>query len=132
METKKRRTLIRISLILLIILFSMFLYRIGKTHTLLLDNKAVTMEGVSFAALESVVVKAGRYDPVEIYPRERGMLTTKGPRQRITVEVYNKAGELSSSRIFRITTKEEMILISLPALVADHPQAISPFTPPGQ
>ncbi len=59
--TKRQRTLlIRVGAIVLIFLFAVFLFHIGRQHTVLIDNNTVTRDGVELPALKLVEVQVGK------------------------------------------------------------------------
>ena len=129
MKTKQRRTIVRIALILFIAAFSAFLFVAGKEHTLLLDNKAVSLNGTDYAPFDRIVIDAGRGKTIELYPRDRDKLTTMGLGERLVFETYDKRGQLIARVKLRVPTDGDMILVNLPAFLAGDPEAVAPFHP---
>ena len=125
--TKNQRTfLIRVAAILIIILFGVFLFFIGRQHTVLLDNNTVTRDGVELPALKLVEVKVGKKGPsLEMTPRIRDKTDVVGQKHKVKViytdDMWNEhVYELS----FKIPLMQNMVLISLPALL-DNPDDVS-------
>ena len=125
--TKNQRTfLIRVAAILIIILFGVFLFFIGRQHTVLLDNNTVTRDGVELPALKLVEVKVGKKGPsLEMTPRIRDKTDVVGQKHKVKViytdDMWNEhVYELA----FKIPLMQNMVLISLPALL-DNPDDVS-------
>ena len=125
--TKNQRTfLIRVAAILIIILFGVFLFFIGRQHTVLLDNNTVTRDGVELPALKLVEVKVGKKGPsLEMTPRIRDKTDVVGQKHKVKViytdDMWNEhVYELA----FKIPLMQNMVLISLPALL-ENPDDVS-------
>lgn len=129
MKTKQRRAIVRIALVLVIIAFSAFLFVAGKEHTVLLDNKAVSLNGTDYAPFDRIVIDAGRGKTIELYPRDRDKLTTMGRSVRLSFATYDKRGQLIARVKLRVPTEGDMILVNLPAFLAGDPDAVAPFRP---
>lgn len=125
--TKNQRTfLIRVAAILIIILFGVFLFFIGRQHTVLLDNNTITRDGIELPALKLVEVKVGKKGPsLEMTPRIRDKTDVVGQKHKVKViytdDMWNEhVYELA----FKIPVMQNMVLISLPALL-DNPDDVS-------
>lgn len=125
--TKNQRTfLIRVAAILIIILFGVFLFFIGRQHTVLLDNNTITRDGIELPALKLVEVKVGKKGPsLEMTPRIRDKTDVVGQKHKVKViytdDMWNEhVYELA----FKIPLMQNMVLISLPALL-DNPDDVS-------
>ncbi|HAF86487.1 MAG TPA: hypothetical protein DCG32_09055 [Sphaerochaeta sp.] len=125
--TFDRTFLIRAVAIVVILLFAMMLFFIGKQHTVLLDNKTITVNGEEITALKMVEVQVNKLPSLEFYPRDRDKVDVVRQTHTITVS-YTDAGwnEISITRKFKLPLMEEMSIISIPALVAnpDAPQDV--------
>lgn len=125
--TFDRTFLMRLVAIVIVLLFSVMLFFIGKQHTVLLDNKTVTVNGVEIQALKLVEVQVNKLDSLEFYPRDRDKADVTRQKHSITVSYTDASGkDVSFTRTFRLPLMEEMVLISIPTLVAnpDAPQEV--------
>ncbi len=120
---KKGRTLlIRAGAILAILILSAILFLVGKSHTVLVDNKAVTVEGREVAALKLVEVSVGKQDAFELTPRDRDKFDVTGQKHTVTVTYTDDAWEEHTiTRTFTVPLMQDMVMILVPALVA-HPE----------
>ncbi len=125
--TFNRVFLMRLIAIVVVLLFGMMLFFIGKQHTVLLDNKTITVNGEEIPALKMVEVQVNKLEPLEFYPRDRDKVDVTRQNHTITVS-YTDAGwnEVIITRKFKLPLMEEMSIISIPALVAnpDAPQGV--------
>jgi len=128
----KRKLLVRSAGLIIVVLIAVLLYTNGKGYTLLLDNKDMEIDGISYQALEMVTVRIDHHEPVELYPRDRDMVLVPGKGHKATVTIYDKQyNEIAAKKLsFHIKEKGEMFLLSFPALAQDAEGWIIPFTPP--
>ncbi len=125
--TFNRTFLMRLIAIVVVLLFGVMLFFIGKQHTVLLDNKTVTVDGQELAALKMVEVQVNKLDELELYPRDRDKVDVTRQKHSITVSYTDDSWEdISITRTFRLPLMEEMVIISIPTLVAnpDAPQSV--------
>jgi len=115
-----RTFLIRTAAIALILVFSVFLFFIGKQHTVLVDNKTVTVNGVEVKALQLVEVQVNSLDSLELAARDRDKFDVTGQKHKVTV-IYTDANweEHTIVRTFKVPLMQDMVMILLPALVAN-------------
>lgn len=126
-----KRTIYRSIALALIIILAGVLFWIGKGHTLLLDNKDLTINGKTYPALSSVKVTVNQQESVQVRAGTRKMPKNMvaGPWHRITVDV------LENDQVVRTIEKKfslplaDMFVLNIPALVADDPNWIQIFTP---
>lgn len=111
---------IRTAAIALILVFSVFLFFIGKQHTVLVDNKTVTVNGVEVKALQLVEVQLNKLDSLELAARDRDKFDVTGQKHKVTV-IYTDANweEHTIVRTFKVPLMQDMVMILLPALVAN-------------
>ncbi|NLK05677.1 MAG: hypothetical protein GX315_04875, partial [Spirochaetales bacterium] len=69
---------IRTAAIALILVFSVFLFFIGKQHTVLVDNKTVAVNGVEVKALQLVEVEVNTLGSMELAARDRDKFDVTG------------------------------------------------------
>ena len=117
-----RTLLIRLSAILVILILSVVLFFIGKSHTVLVDNKTVTVEGREIAPLKLVEVSVSKQGALELTPRDRDKFEVTGQKHRVTVTYTDDAwNERTITRSFTVPLMQDMVMVLVPALVA-HPE----------
>ncbi|MDT4760965.1 DUF6672 family protein [Sphaerochaeta sp. PS] len=118
---------VRLVAIVLVILFGVMLFFIGKQHTILLDNKAITVAGKEIPALKLVEVQIDKFPSMEFVPRDRDKVDVTMQKHSVTI-TYTDASweEISITRKFQVPLMDEMVIISIPTLVAnpDAPQSL--------
>ena len=109
--------------IVVILIFAVFLFFIGKQHTVLLDNKTVTIEGQEIRALQLVEIQINKLEPMELAARDRDKEEVTGQKHTVMI-VYTDANweEYTIEREFKVPLMQEMVLLSIPTLVA-NPEA---------
>jgi 16S rRNA G966 N2-methylase RsmD len=109
--------------IFIILVFAVFLFFIGKQHTILLDNKTVTVGGKEINALQLVEVQINNLEPMELAARDRDKEEVTGQKHSVTI-IYTDPNweEHTIERTFKVPLMQEMVLLSIPTLVA-NPEA---------
>lgn len=124
-----KRSLIQRSLaILALILVSVYLYMAGKSHTLILDTRMATVNGVEYKAPDSMDVKVNGAAPETMGRAERIMVTVQGARHSISMEPLSGTPE-PVTRTIRVPVSMDMVIVSLPAMLKNAPESawIRPF-----
>lgn len=127
-----RRSLLKRSGVLVALaLLSMFLFYIGKGHTLLIDTNAVTIDGKEFRSAETIEVSIDGKEPESMGRAERVQVLVGGPSHTITIEVVS-GDERKVEKKLTLPTFMETAVISVPAILGDaSPEHwIKPFVPP--
>jgi hypothetical protein len=122
-----RRFLIRTSALVVVLLFGVLMFFIGKQHTILLDNKTVTVEGQELRALQLVTVQVDNLEELELASRDRDKAVVTNQSHRISITYTDSDwNDISFTRKFKIPLGEDMSIISIPTLVAnpDAPQSL--------
>lgn len=119
----KRTFWFRLAAIGLVLIFAVFLFFIGKQHTVLLDNKTVTVNGAEIRALQLVEIKIDKLDSMELAARDRDKEEVTGQKHKVTI-IYTDSNweEHTLQRTFKVPVMQDMILLSIPTLVA-NPEA---------
>lgn len=122
----KKRIIIRSCAIIAIILLAFLMYFIGREHTVLVDNKTVTLDnGTEIKALQVVEVQVDKQESMELAARDRDKYTVTSQSHKITVSYTDSDwNEKSFTVKFKVPSKLDMVIISIPTLVAD-PEADS-------
>lgn len=120
-----RRNAIRLVLLVVVVLLSVFLYRLGKGFDLLVDNKTVTIGEEKYSALSLVRVSINDSEPLELMKRDRDVISVVGYTHTIRVEILDMDEDVVKTveKEFRLTRKSGDLL-SIPALVAEEPNWI--------
>ena len=126
-SVSKRRRVIRLLLISALIMMGFLLYYYGKEHEILFDNKAVEINGQSYAAAEfaRITVNGDENKAMELYSNERDLVRVTGPKHTVKVEIIDENTEKvikSEERIFDFG-KTSSLMISVPA-VAEKAQDV--------
>jgi hypothetical protein len=114
-----RRLLVRAGLVVVYGLLVGFTFVLGKGHTLLIDNKDAA-EG-SVPAIDGILVSIDGRDALELYKADRDLVLLKGQRHRVVVESISGGDKIEKS--FRLPMDADMLLLSVPKLVA----GVEPF-----
>ena len=114
-----------------LLLLSVFLFYIGKGHTLLIDTNALKIGDKEYRSAETVSVSING-QPAEMMGRaERIMVSVGGPSHTIAIEVIS-GPEKKVEKAFSIPTFLDTAVVSVPAILGDAPPEhwVSRFTPP--
>ena len=109
--TFNRTTWIRLAAIVLILAFSVFLFFIGRQHTVLVDNKTITVNGTEVKALQLVEVQINKLDALELAARDRDKFEVTGQTHEVKV-VYTDSNweEHVITRKFKIPLMQDMVM----------------------
>jgi len=121
-QVRTRRLVVRGVLCVVYVFLIGLAFTLGKGHTIILDNKDA--EDGSAKALESLSISVDGKDPIDLQAGERDMAKVRGQDHR--VEVVVKDGPKVENRI-TIPLREDLVLLSIPRLVAGLKPAVVPF-----
>ncbi len=116
----KKRLLMQIGLVLLIIIVSVFLYRIGKGFQIIVENKNNALDGITFEVQGPVRVIFDDKDKLELKENSADLALLIGyGEHKIKVEVLDAEGNVIKSieKTFKLSGKEGDLL-SIPALLS--------------
>lgn len=120
-----RRNLFQLGVVILLLLLAVLMFIVGKMHTVLLDNKTIEADGVTYAAFSIVEVEVNKKGFLELAARDRDMAEVMGQRHKISVIYTDKNFEEHKIvKKFKVPLGDDMVLISIPALVGGADQAI--------
>lgn len=112
----KRRLIIRIAFVLLLILLGIWMFFIGKQHTLLLDNMTVG----DYRALDLVYVSVDGGDELELTRRMRDQAIVTAQTHTVRITYTDSSwNEVTIEKKIHIPLNENMMLLSIPTLIAD-------------
>lgn len=121
MNPNMKRHCFQASAILLMILLGVWMYFLGRRHTILVDNK--TLEGQGIKAYDLVTVKVDDQEPVELTRRGRDQFVVMGQKHQLTMTWTDKNWN-EQTRTWKIVVPVgwDMALVSLPYL-GTHPES---------
>jgi hypothetical protein len=122
-QVRRRRLLIRIALLAVYAGLIVVMFVTGKAHTVLLDNK----DTAELEAPDGVLVSVNGGEELELYRGDRDKATVQGRSMRVRLEVLAD-GAITQKRL-RLPLGGDMLLLSLPALLAGSEPALVPFVP---
>ncbi len=121
---KSRRLVVRCALIVVWAAFIAFVFTFGKGHTLILDNK--DSDDGAVKAFESVTIAVDGQDPIDLQAGDRDMAKVRAQSHKVEVTV--KDGQKVAKTI-TVPLKEDVLLVSIPKLMAGAQDAVIPFVP---
>ncbi len=110
----------RSAVLLGLLTLSVYLFYIGKGHTLLIDTNALTINDKEFQSAETIEVSIDGKAPESMGRAERIMALVGGPRHTIVIEVIS-GGDKKVEKQFVIPTFMDSAVVSVPAILGDAP-----------
>jgi hypothetical protein len=120
---RRRRRAIRIGLLAVYAGLIVLLFVSGKAHVVLLDNK----DTETVEAPDGVLVSVNGGEELELYRGDRDKATVQGRSMHVRLEVFAD-GTVFEKRL-RLPLGKDMLLLSLPSLLAGSEPALVPFVP---
>ena len=120
--TFNRTFFIRLTAIVLVILLAVWMFFIGKQHTILLDNKTVG----DFKALSEVEVQVDKQEALFLMPRDRDQAIVTAQKHKVVIKYTDSSwNEVEIVKTVKLPLSDSMMLLSIPTLVAnpDAPQS---------
>jgi hypothetical protein len=125
-KVRLRRLLVRAGIVLLYVFLVGLVFVLGKGHTLLVDNKSAG----GAEAIDGIMVSIDGKEGMELYSGDRDIAKLKGQRHRVSVETVT--GEKKLEKTFLLPLDGDMLLLSVPRLLAGDEGFIEPFVPRDQ
>ncbi len=122
-KVRARRLGIRLALLVVYAVALVLCFYGGKGHAILVDNKDA--EGAP--ALEGIMVSVDGREALELYAGDRDRVNVKSQRHKVRVEDFN--GTILAERSFTVDVDHDMVLLSVPKLVAGLEPFIEKFKP---
>lgn len=119
----KRRSVIRVLLLVLLVALGFTMYNIGKEYTIVVDNDAVTIDGREYSAIPygALVIDGDEKKALEIWEDDRLLHKLTGANHKLVVKVLNEDDESVLSTVehsIKLDFNTKRWMISLPAIVA--------------
>lgn len=126
-----RRFIQRSCLLLCFVALSVYLFYIGKGHTLLIDTNAVTINGKELRSPNEIEVSIDGKTPESMGRAERILVLVGGPQHQITIEVISDSDKKVEKQ-FTVPTFMDSAIVSVPAILGDAPPEywVTTFTSP--
>lgn len=121
-----RRLLIRLALVVLYTSLVLWVFVLGKGHSLIIDNKDLA-DGSLTAAPEGNLVSVDGKEASELYPGDRIMEAVKGQTHTIAIEDISGGNRIERKITLPLT--KDTLLVSIPKLIAGINPAIEVFVP---
>ena len=122
-KVRRHRLLIRVALLAVYVGLATLAFVTGKGHTVLIDNKDTEQaEGI-----DGVLVAVNGGEQLELYRGDRDKVAVQGRSMRVRLEVFAD-GTIVEKRL-RLPLGQDMLLLSLPSLLAGSEPALVPFVP---
>jgi len=122
----------RTCVLLGIIALCVYLFYIGKGHTLLLDTNTLTIDDKELRSYSSAIISVnGKKLRSPMSRAERVRVTVSGQKHKIVIiEAANT--ENITEKHFTIPTFMDMVIVSIPAILGDAPSEywVTQFSPP--
>ena len=122
-RSKKAVMIIRIILPILYILLIALMFILGRTHTVLFENKKA--DDGSFTHLGSIEIGFDGKEPQELFKGERDKILLRGQKHKVVIRFADGRDDFVGE--FRIPLFQDTVLLSLPALVENLPSAVTSF-----
>ena len=122
-KLKIRRLAVRAGLLVVYVALMCVAFIFGKGHTVLLDNKD-SQDG-TVKAIESMTVSVNGGEPIEFMGGDRDMAKVRAQWHTIKVDINGQVVE----KKFTVPLGADMVLLSIPKLLAGVEPAVVPFVP---
>jgi hypothetical protein len=122
--TKTRRLAIRGGLLVIYVLLMVLMIMTGRRHTILIDNKDAA-DG-SYSAINGMEVAIDRQKSSEYYPGDRDKAMVQGQTHKIKVTIFDDNKTIEKE--FKVPLWSDVMIISVPKLIAGIEPWIEPFT----
>ena len=119
----------RVCVVFGLIALAVYLFYIGKGHTLFLDTNAVTIDDKELRSYASATVSVnGKELNSSMGRAERSRVVVSGPKHTIVI-VDDADTDNKVERTFTIPTFMDMVIVSIPAILGNAPTEywIAPF-----
>jgi len=123
-NTKARRLLIRGALLIVYVLIMVLMIYSGRRHTILIDNKDAA-DG-SYRAINGMEVSIDKQESSEYYPGDRDKALVQGQKHTIKINIFDDNSTIEKT--FTVPLWSDMMIISVPKMVAGIEPWIEPFT----
>ena len=112
-DSKKRRLIIRLALVVVWIGLGVVLFVLNRGHTLLIDNRNIA--DLELRAPDMITVTVDKVKPLELFRGDRDIVDVGGGTHRVLVEFSD--GTPSFERRFNLPLGPDMFILSIPKMI---------------
>ena len=120
---KSKSFVIKVSLLVIYIFLSILMFVTGRTHSVIVDNKA--SEDGTVKAVNGMTVSVNKDFEAEFFRGDRDKISVKG--QTLHVRVQSFDGKISYNGKVKLPIREDNLILSIPLLIAGDQNALMPF-----
>ena len=121
-RSKKAQRAVRISLAVLYLLIMMVMFLLGRSHTVLIDNKGDP--NGAYKAIDGCSISFNGEKPIEMFKGDRDKILLRGQTHQVKVSFFN--GQEDVTGTITIPLFEDAVMVSIPAFVTGK-NAVSHF-----
>lgn len=120
----KRKFLFRAGTIAILLIIAGAMFFVGRGHTVYFDNKALELNGQTYAVPYKVEVTVDGEQVAKLYDKERGKAICIGQNFTMTLGVTKEkgGGEETTTITLRLPRNMDGIILNLPGLLAGLPE----------
>jgi len=113
-----KRLIVRLTAIALILILCVILFHVGKQHSILLDNKTITVNEKELKSFNLLEVQIDKYEELEMYKNDRLQQNVVSQKHTITVTYTDKQfNEIVITRKFNVPLNKKMLILSIPSFI---------------
>ena len=121
-RSKKGQRLVKIGLVILYLLLMALMFLLGRSHTVLIDNKSDP--NGAYKAIDGCTISFNGEKTIEMFKGERDKIMLRGQTHRVKVSFFNGQEEITGT--ITIPLFEDAVMVSIPAFVKGE-NAVSHF-----
>ena len=123
---KTRKIVIRILALALVIGIAVWMFIIGRGHTVYFDNKALDAGGESYKPFYKIEVFVGDKSVAKLSEGDRGMVSVMGQDFKMVLHITPKKDgkKVGSSVTMKLPYNMDGIILNLPALLNGAPEDV--------
>lgn len=127
---KWKANLIRIALVLLLIVFGVYLYKIGKERDIFFDNKEIALDGQTYSVTSSYFVYVDGKKVGELYQDGRQATMLINGKHKIVLESLTEDGESTGQKVeYSFSMGKGGCILNVPAMLGGVKNFILPPEP---
>jgi len=113
-----KRLIVRLTAIALILILCVILFHVGKQHSILIDNKTITVNEKELKSFNLVEVQIDKYEELEMYKNDRLQQNVVAQKHTLTVTYTDKQfNEIVITRDFKVPLNVKMLIVYIPSFV---------------
>ena len=118
-----KKTLIRLAVIIVLVIISIFLYVNGQEHKVFVENKTIEINGTEYTKLPMIKVKTTDKN-LSVRAGRRSVFYAKGLSASVELSYKDeKEKDIKVTKSFNLPLNKDIIL-NIPALLTDNSQSV--------